>query len=192
MNHLELKGQHVSLIPLHEDHMKAIYKAAKPQEIWEWNATKIGNWEDVKTYVKTALHARDIGQHYAFVVVSLDSQEVIGSTSFRFIDFSNRTVEIGSTWYHPSYWRTSVNTECKALLLNHAFENWKMQRVEFRTDERNIRSQTAIARLGASKEGILRKERIIVSGFTRNTVVFSIIDEEWPEVQKHLSTLMNR
>lgn len=192
MEHIELIGKTVTLLPLSEEHLLPLYEAAKPKKIWEWSATKILSFEDAENFIKDGIAARENGLHYPFVVIENTTNQLIGSTSLRSIQFSNRSLEIGSTWYHPAYWRTAVNSECKLLLLQHSFETWLMNRVEFRTDERNIRSQTAIKRLGAVPEGILRKDKVLRNGYIRNTVVFSILMEEWAGVKNRLEGFLDR
>ncbi|MGE7761239.1 GNAT family N-acetyltransferase [Peribacillus sp. NPDC097895] len=192
MEHIELFGKHVILTPMMEHHIEPLYAASLPSEIWEWSATKILSYEDAVSYVKEGIRAREQELHHPFVVVDQTNDSVIGSTSLRSIQFDNQSLEIGATWYHPDKWRTAVNTECKYLLLQHAFERWHMKRVEFRTDELNKRSRAAITRLGAHEEGILRMEKKLKDGRIRNTVVFSIIENEWPDVKKSLEAFLDR
>ncbi|MFD6441131.1 GNAT family N-acetyltransferase [Peribacillus sp. NPDC060186] len=192
MNYIELIGEHVTLIPMMENHIEPLYAASLPSEIWEWSATKILSYEEAVSYVKDGIRTREKARHYPFVVIDHANDSIIGSTSLRNIQFDNQTLEIGSTWYHPSKWRTAVNTECKYLLLQHAFEKWRMIRVEFRTDELNKRSRAAITRLGAVEEGILRMEKKLKDGRIRNTVVFSILEHEWPSVKKDLEAFLER
>ena len=187
-----LTGKHVILEPMEESHIDPIYQASLPSEIWEWSATTILSYEDAKNYVRDGISCRLENKHHPFAVVERNSQTVIGSTSLRNIDFYHRTVEIGSTWYHPSQWRTAVNTECKYLLLRHAFEVWEMNRVEFRTDELNKRSRKAISRLGAKEEGMLRLEKRLKSGRVRNTMVYSILRDEWPQVKPRLEHFLSK
>ncbi|MGW6381248.1 GNAT family N-acetyltransferase [Peribacillus butanolivorans] len=192
MDCIELIGKHVTLTPMMENHIEPLYAASLPSEIWEWSATKILSYEEAVSYVKEGLRTREKGLHYPFVVTNHANDSIIGSTSLRNIQFDNQTLEIGSTWYHPTKWRTAVNTECKYLLLQHAFEKLRMNRVEFRTDELNKRSRAAITRLGAVEEGILRMEKKLKDGRIRNTVVFSILEHEWPSVKKNLEVFLER
>ncbi|MGE7604129.1 GNAT family N-acetyltransferase [Peribacillus sp. NPDC097675] len=192
MKSIELTGKYVSLIPMTEKHIEPIYTASLPTEIWVWSATKILSHQDAVDFVQEGILAREKKQHYPFVVIDSLTGSVIGSTSLRDIQFDNQTVEIGSTWYHPSKWRTAVNTECKFLLLQHAFETWQMNRVEFRTDELNRKSRAAITRLGALEEGMLRKDRKLKDGRVRNTMVYSILQEEWPAVKQRLEGFLKR
>lgn len=144
----------------------------------------------MKQTIEAAAAERERGTQIPFVVVYKTNSRIIGSSRYLDLSETHKTLEIGWTWYHPDYWRTSVNTETKFLMLQYAFEELGMNRVQFNTDARNIRSQTAIARLGAKKEGVLRKHRIIADGYVRDTVVFSILKEEWPEVKSALQEKM--
>ncbi|PGY14179.1 GNAT family N-acetyltransferase [Bacillus sp. AFS031507] len=184
-NLFSLQGENVNLIPISMDHLEGLWEAAKPNEIWTYMATKVRSKNEMEQMIKAALKARENGSEYTFTVVNNENQ-VIGSTRFLDISPRHKSAEIGSTWYHPDVWRTKVNTECKFLLLTHAFENWNLTRVQLKTDSRNERSQQAIARIGAVKEGILRKDRIISDGYTRDTVFFSILCHEWDNVRTEL------
>jgi N-acetyltransferase len=180
-----LQGETVKLIPISMDHLEGLWEAAKPEEIWTYMATKVRSKKEMEQMIKTALKARENGTDYTFTVVT-NGNRVIGSTRFLDILSQHNSAEIGSTWYHPDVWRTKVNTECKFLLLRHAFETWNLTRVQLKTDSRNVRSQQAITRIGAVKEGVLRKDRIISDGYTRDTVFFSILSEEWEGVSTDL------
>lgn len=179
---IKLDGSTVKLIPIELGLLEDLWKAAQPQEIWEFTASKIRNEQEMKLTIETAISEREKGTQYPFAVIE-KSGKVIGSSRYLEISEHNKSMEIGWTWYHPDYWRTKVNTETKFLMLKHAFEVLHMNRVQFSTDARNVRSQNAIARIGAKKEGVLRKHRIIADGYVRDTVVFSIIKEEWPMVK---------
>ncbi|MGE7183445.1 GNAT family N-acetyltransferase [Peribacillus sp. NPDC006672] len=192
MKHIELLGKHVILTPMMEHHIEPLYAASLPSEIWKWSATKILSYEEAISYVKEGIRAREQELHHPFVVIDQTNDAIVGSTSLRNIQFHNQSLEIGATWYHPDKWRTAINTECKYLLLQHAFEKWHMTRVEFRTDELNKRSRAAIARLGALEEGILRMEKKLQDGRIRNTVVYSILEHEWPCVKKNLEAFLER
>ncbi|MFE8694792.1 GNAT family N-acetyltransferase [Cytobacillus sp. FJAT-53684] len=181
-----LSGDTVELLPLLENHIDLLWNASDHQEIWTYMATKIDSKEMLQSEINKAIEGRELGSQYPFAVLHKGKNEIVGSTRFLDISTANKSAEIGFTWYHPSVWRTNVNTQCKYLMLTHAFENWKLNRVFFKTDLRNIRSQEAIARLGAVKEGVLRQDRMISDGHIRDTVYFSILKEEWPNVKKHL------
>lgn len=146
--------------------------------------------EGVKMVIEAAMREKDKGTQIPFTVVEKKTAKIIGSSRYLDISRVNKSLEIGWTWYNPNHWRTSVNTETKFLMLQYAFENLDVNRVQFCTDSRNVRSQTAIARLGASKEGVLRKHRIIADGYIRDTVVFSIIKDEWEKLKPLLRDKM--
>jgi N-acetyltransferase len=181
-----LTGETVKLLPMEECHIPSLWEAAKPKEIWEFTAGKVYSLESAQKMVEDALRDREKGVSYPFVVVELVTNKIVGSTRFLDISYAHKSAEIGWTWYNPNVWRTKVNTECKYLMLQHAFENWNLNRVQLKTDARNIRSQNAIQRIGAVKEGVLRKDRIIEDGYIRDTVYYSILRDEWPLVCKLL------
>lgn len=185
-----LEGEAVKLVPVSMDHLDGLWEAAKPEEIWTYTASKVRSKADMEHTIQKAIQERDNGSSYTFTVLD-NKNQIIGSTTFLDIRPANKSVEIGSTWYHPDVWRTRVNTECKLLLLEHAFEKWGLTRVQLKTDSRNLRSQTAIARIGAVKEGTLRKDRVIADGYVRDTVFFSILNEEWENVKNQLKEKLN-
>lgn len=182
----ELKGEMVRLLPISYDHLDGLWEAAQPDEIWTFMATVVRSKEEMEQMIVSAINKRDNGNEYTFTVVNQDDR-IIGSTRFLDILPEHKSLEIGSTWYHPDFWRTRVNTECKYLLLSHAFECWQLRRVQLKTDSRNFRSQQAIERIGAVKEGTLRKDRKISGGYVRDTVFYSILLEEWRTVKKELA-----
>lgn len=141
-------------------------------------------------FVENALKAKNEKTEFPFVIVDKQSGDIIGSTRFMDIDDKHQRLEIGYTWLTPAYWRTAINTNCKYLLLRYSFEHLHLQRVQIKTDHENIRSQQAIERIGATKEGILRNHMIRKDGTTRHTVMYSITIEEWPQVKKHLESLL--
>ncbi len=142
--------------------------------------------QDMSLFVQNALDEQSAGTALPFAIEDRQNGRLVGST--RLFDFAaaHRGVEIGATWLCPRVWRTRVNSECKYLLLSHCFETLNLLRVQFKTDGRNARSQAAIERLGAKREGVLRAHRILHDGFVRDSVMYSILDREWPEVKKRL------
>ncbi|MEH7495221.1 GNAT family N-acetyltransferase [Neobacillus niacini] len=182
----ELEGEGVRLVPISLDHLEGLWEAAKPDEIWTYMATTVRSREEMEQMIVSAIQKREKGTDYTFVVINQDNR-IIGSTRYLDISQEHKSLEIGSTWYHPDVWRTRVNTECKYLLLRHVFESWQLRRVQLKTDSRNFRSQQAIERIGAVKEGTLRKDRIISGGYVRDTVFFSILQDEWGIVKKELA-----
>jgi N-acetyltransferase len=185
-----LEGETVKLIPISLEHLDGLWEAAKPVEIWTYMASKVQSHEEMKEMITSAIVERDKGNQYTFTVLNHENR-IIGSTRFLDIQPAHNSLEIGSTWYHPDVWRTKANTECKLLLLSHVFEKWKLTRVQLKTDSRNLRSQQAIARLGAVREGTLRKDRKISDGYVRDTVFYSILNEEWTDVKKKLCGKLN-
>ncbi|MGE8499453.1 MAG: GNAT family N-acetyltransferase [Pseudomonas sp.] len=187
-----LVGDLVELQPLHATHSAQLLEAAADGELWNMTFTIIPNAQTVDSYIDTALRGREAGTMMPFVIVRRDTGQVIGSTRFWKIDRVNRKLEIGHTWLSASTQRTGFNTEAKYLLLTHAFDALNMVRVQFTTDELNEKSRAAILRIGAKQEGIVRHERIMPDGRKRNSVRFSIIDPEWPEVRARLQEKMAR
>jgi RimJ/RimL family protein N-acetyltransferase len=186
-----LKGRYVTLEPLSRDHVPALQDAVRDGELWRLWYTSIPDPEGMAAYVDKALALRDAGQAIPFAVRDA-SGAVVGSTRFGNIEAEHRRVQIGWTWYAKRAQRTGLNTEAKALLLAHAFEVIGCGRVEFFTHLMNHASRAAIARLGAKEEGVLRNHMRVPDGSWRDTVVFSIIDGEWPAVRAHLRHLMAR
>jgi RimJ/RimL family protein N-acetyltransferase len=187
----ELKGECVRLVPISLDHLDGLWEAAKPDEIWTYMAATVRSKEEMEQMIASAIQKREKGSDYTFVVINQENR-IIGSTRYLDILPEHKSLEIGSTWYHPDVWRTRVNTECKYLLLRHAFETWEIGRVQLKTDSRNLRSQKAIERIGAVKEGTLRKDRKIAGGYVRDTVFYSILQEEWDAVKKKLDGKLSK
>ncbi|WP_042077330.1 GNAT family N-acetyltransferase [Acinetobacter nosocomialis] len=165
--------------------------AASDGELWNLPFTVVPSAETVNDYIQHALEGYQAGTVLPFVVEDIATGKVIGSTRFWKIDRKNLKLEIGSTWYSKSWQRTYANTEAKYLLLQYAFEELNCVRVQFTTDVLNEKSQNAILRLGAQKEGVVRNERIMPDGRKRNSVRFSIIDEEWPIIKDNLIKKLN-
>ena len=181
-----LAGSKVILEPLALEHADGLRAAVKDGELWKLWFTNIPAPDKVDEYIKTALDLREQAGWIPFVVREKGSNTIIGSTRYCNVDEVNQRAEIGYTWYSESYQRTSVNTECKYLLLTHAFENLDAIAVEFRAHWHNHRSRAAIARLGAKQDGVLRNHQRSADGIYRDTVVFSIINLEWPAVKRSL------
>lgn len=183
---MTLDGQTIQLRPLERSDAEALVAAAADGELWHLPFTVVPSADTVQAYIATALKGRDAGTVIPFTVVHKASRQVIGSTRFWKVDREHRKLEIGSTWYGASWQRTRVNTEAKYLMLAHAFEVLHCVRVQLTTDVLNERSQRAIERLGAVREGVIRHERIMPDGRKRNSVRYSIIDDEWPQVRSAL------
>ncbi|MGB2080104.1 MAG: GNAT family N-acetyltransferase, partial [Vibrio sp.] len=184
---IELESHTIKLIPLSKEHASALVEAATDGELWKLWYTSVPSAETIHTYISQALEQKSKGLALPFVVFDKLSGKIIGSTRFCHADPTNQRVEIGYTWYSKSYQKTSCNTECKLLLLTHAFETLDAIAVEFRTSWHNHASRAAIARLGAKQDGVLRNHQKLPDGGYRDTVVFSIINLEWPAVKQSLN-----
>lgn len=185
-----LTGKIVTLIPLKREHSSALLEASSDGELWNLWYTSAPSSKTIGAYLDNAFSEQEAGRALLFAVVDNATQKIIGTTRYCNADNLNHRVEIGYTWYAKSYQRTGVNTECKYLLLSHAFETLNSIAVEFRTHWHNQASRAAIARLGAKQDGVLRNHQKNAEGIYRDTVVFSIIDQEWPTVKKNLEYKM--
>ena len=187
-----LKGVHATLEPLARDHEAALAMAAGDGEIWRLWYTSVATPEKMAGYIGVALDMRERLGAMPFVVRDNVSGDIVGCTRYFNVDAANRRLEIGHTWYARRAQRSAINTECKLLLLTHAFEKLRCIAVEFRTHWFNEASRTAIARLGAKQDAVLRNHQISPDGSYRDTVVFSIIESEWPAVRQHLRYQLER
>jgi len=182
-----LTGGIVRLEPLSEGHIPALVKVGLDEKIWRYmRYGKVETVEQLTAWVRELLGLQRNGTDLPFAVIHLASGAAIGCTRYLNIDPPDRSLEIGGTWYALDYQGTMVNSECKYLLLKHAFEQLECIRVWFKTDLRNLRSQRALERLGAVKEGVLRNHMILPDGYIRDSVVYSLLPEEWPKVEKRL------
>ena len=188
-----LEGSVVRLEPLRHEHSKLFWDLAKDdlEDIFRWIPYAVRTPEDFHKLVEKAFDEQERGESIVFATVERSSGRTIGSTRFMNIDRVNGQVEIGSTWIAPAWQRTPVNTEAKYLMLRHAFETWGCIRVELKTDGLNQKSRNAILRIGAREEGTLRRHLMTWTGRVRDTVYFSILDSEWPEVKAKLEARMN-
>ena len=188
---LTLEGSVVRLEPIRPEHASLFWEVAKDSldDIFHWIPYSMKTPADFERVVARAFEEQERAESIVFATVERTSGQVIGSTRFMNIDRANRRVEIGSTWIAPRWQRTAVNTEAKYLMLRHAFEVWKVVRVELKTDVLNQKSRNAILRLGAKEEGILRKHVVTHTGRIRDSVYFSILDTEWPEVKARLGPI---
>ena len=188
-----LEGKHVRLEPLAESHAPDLAEIGAGQTFWDFMLYgNINTVDDMHDWVLDILSRAEKGTDLPFVAIHLDSGRVAGATRYLNIMPRDRGLEIGGTWYGLEFQRTPVNTECKYLLLQHAFETLGCIRVQLKTDLRNERSQKAIERIGAVKEGVLRNHMILPDGRYRHSVFYSILDTEWPAVKKRLEEMMNR
>ncbi|MEK7677437.1 MAG: GNAT family protein [Verrucomicrobiota bacterium] len=187
-----LEGRHVRLEPLARLHLDSLCEIGLDEELWRWTPAPVRTREEMRAYIEEALSAQSQGAMLPFAVIEKASGRVIGSTRFCSVERVHRRVEIGWTWMGRPWQRTAANTEAKYLLLCHAFETLGCIRVELKTDACNERSRRAILRIGAREEGTLRQHVITASGRLRDTVYYSILDREWPEVKAGLEVRLRR
>jgi RimJ/RimL family protein N-acetyltransferase len=187
-----LQGQHVRLEPLQQEHLEAVRAAAADGELWKLFFTSVPSPEGTQAWLNLALEMQTQEKAIPFIVREMRSGEIVGATRFCNIDHNNKRLEIGYTWYAQRVQRTALNTEAKILLLKQAFEGFGCIAVEFRTDWFNRRSQAAIERLGAKRDGVLRNHMILPDGRVRDTVVYSILNSEWPGVKANLTYQLNK
>lgn len=188
---ITLTGNVVRLEPLRREHAEALFRAAQDPTIWPYMSYNPSvSLTAMHTWINKALEAQARGEEVPFVIVSLATNEAVGSTRYMAIVPQNRGLEIGWTWLNRAVRRTAINTECKYLLLQHAFETLGAIRVQIKTDSRNLTSQRAIERLGAAKEGVLRNHVIMPDGYYRHSVYYSILDTEWATVKANLEDKM--
>ena len=187
---VSLRGQHARLEPLSHDHVNGLTEAVSDGELWKLWYTFIPKPEDMRKEIDRRLGLQKSGSMLPFTVFDADGR-IAGMTTYMNVDAANRRVEIGSTWYAKRVQRSAVNSQCKLLLLTHAFEELDCIAVEFRTHFFNHQSRRGIERLGAKLDGILRSHQIAPNGTLRDTVVYSIIAAEWPTVKAHLTYQLN-
>jgi RimJ/RimL family protein N-acetyltransferase len=184
-----LTGNHVRLVPLRMEHLGELFAAGGgDDEVWRWQGGPTPHTQDdLGLKLRALLEAAEKGDYIPFAVIHRATDQAVGWTTFMDVDAHNERLEIGWTWYGRAFWRTAVNTEAKLLLLTYAFEELGMGRVQWKTDHMNHRSQGAIARLGAQREGALRRHHQRPDGTWRDTVYFSMLAEEWPAAKASLN-----
>ena len=187
-----LSDRGIALLPLDLSHEAGLQAAAADGQLWNIRVTSVPRPEDMRKYIEDALAMRDAGNRLAFCVLESASQKVLGCTSYHDIVPNLKRLEIGWTWYAHSVQRSHVNTTCKLLLMTHAFDTLGCQVVGWRTDNFNFRSQTAIERLGAKKDGVLRGHALRRDGTIRDTVMYSMRAGEWPEARAQLHYLLDK
>jgi RimJ/RimL family protein N-acetyltransferase len=186
-----LQGKHVRLEPMTEAHIPGLAEIGVGQAFWDYMLYGDMSTEaDMANWVHDILSRAARGTDLPFVAIHLASGQVSGATRYLNIMPNDRGLEVGGTWYGLDFQRTAVNTECKYLLLTHAFETMGCIRVQIKTDSLNVRSQKAIERIGAVKEGVLRNHMILPNGRIRHSVFYSILDTEWPDVKKRLEKIL--
>ena len=189
---LTLEGERVKLLPLEESHKTALVEAAADGKLWELWYTSVPSAETADQYIERAISQKQADKEYPFAVVDKESGAIIGSTRYYGIQPEHRRLEIGYTWYAKSHQRTGINAECKYLMLKYAFEVLDCIAVQFMTNWHNLRSRKAIERLGARQDGVLRNHRLNADGSVRDTVVYSITNQEGAGVKKSLQYDLKR
>jgi len=185
-----LEGHHVRLVPMTPEHVPALWEAGSDPDLWRLTVSQVRSEDDMRAYVDAALAGQAAGTVLPFVTTEAATGRVVGSTRFGSVEPAHRRVEIGWTWIAAPWQRTVINTEAKYLMLRHAFESLGCLRVELKTDVLNERSRRAIVRIGAREEGILRKHQVTDAGRIRDTVYFSILDDEWAAVKARLQDML--
>ncbi len=192
LGEITLSGERVRLEPLRIEHAPALWEAAQSPENFEFFFRRMACLADIEAFIEDGLELRNCGVALHFAIRDLESGELVGSTRYHDFSATNRAVEIGATWISRALWRTRINTECKFLLFQHGFETLNLIRICFKIDARNFRSQRAIERLGAQREGVLRHHMILPDGFQRDSVFYSVLQGEWPDVKARLEGLLER
>ena len=190
--HVPINGTVVVLHALSPEHIDPLAAIGLDEELWQWTVSRVSDAGELAAYVRTALRERQAGASFPFAIVERTSGRVVGCTRYGNMDAGNRRLEIGWTWVGREFQRSPVNTETKYLLLRTAFETLECIRVEFKTDVLNERSRTALERIGAREEGILRKHMVTATGRIRDTVYYSILDAEWQDVGAQLLNRLER
>lgn len=178
-----LEGERIKLVPMELIHATELF-AINHLDIWTFMLSEVKTLQEMENWVANAIQLREQKLALPFVVMLKETNEIVGTTRLYEINEKQKSCELGSTWYSKDFQRSFVNSNCKYLLLKYCFEELQFIRVQFKTDERNKSSQKAIERLGAVKEGIMRNERILSNGFIRNTVLYSITNDDWSSVKQ--------
>lgn len=187
-----LEGNLLRLEPLTDTNADALYHVGKDADVWTWlPRPEFTSLSDTKRWIQHANQLELLGEQLPFAIIDTSKGIAVGSTRFLNIDVANECIEIGYTWLASQYWNSLFNTEAKYLMLRHAFEHWSFNRVQFLTDHRNIRSQKALASLGAEFEGTIRQHRILYDGYRRSSMLYSILKSEWPELDDKLRSKLN-
>ena len=187
-----LTDRGVTLLPMALEHETGLQSAAADGELWNIRVTSVPAPHETRQYIEQALAMREMGNRFPFVVLETATRKVLGSSSYHDIVPGIKRLEIGYTWYAKSVQRSHVNTTCKLLLMTHAFETLGCHVVGWRTDNFNFASQAAIERLGAKKDGVIRGHALRRDGTIRDTVMYSLLAGEWPEVKAQLLHSLNR
>jgi RimJ/RimL family protein N-acetyltransferase len=188
---VKLEGEKVFLVPMQKEHLPELIEAGKDPAIWDQLPVDGSRKGNMSTYISDAILKRINGDQYPFTIFDNETDAPIGSTRLFELYPEHKKLEIGWTWYDSAYWGKGHNTECKLLLLTYCFETLQVNRVQIKTRDSNLRSQAAIKKVGGKLEGVLRKDRIMKNGEVRDTVVFSIVSDEWKEVKSRLQALVS-
>lgn len=191
MENIVLVNDIVTLRTMKLTDIDAIFEAGNFSEIWTHLAVTIQSRDDAANFVEQSLLNQELGKEHPFVIIDNQTNRIIGGTKLMDLDYTHMRISLGFSWLSPAYWRSPINSNCKYLLMQYCFEVLQLNRVQIQADERNIRSRNAIARIGATQEGIFRDHMIRKDGTPRNTVIFSVIRPEWPIVKMHIEQLMN-
>ncbi|MGE5625638.1 MAG: GNAT family N-acetyltransferase [Bacillota bacterium] len=186
-----LEGAHVSMLPLDPAHLDGLCAVGLDPELWEWIPYPVSDRDGMRAYVETALDEQGRGVSVPFATTLKDGGKIVGCTRYANISVKDGRLEIGWTWIGKPWQRSAVNTEAKYLMLRHAFETLVCTRVELKTDALNDKSRNAILRIGAKQEGIFRKHMMTSSGRIRDTVYFSMLADEWPEIKSRLESRLS-
>ena len=187
LEQISLNGKYIRLEPLSKKHKDGLIKVIEDGKLWELFVTIIPTIENIKEFIDKAIEKHQTGNGLTFIIINKNDNNIVGSTSFMNANLDHKKIEIGYTFLAKSIQKTFINTETKLLMLTYAFETLKLNRVELLADFFNHNSQNAITRLGAKKEGILRNHMIMPNGRVRDSVVFSIINNEWVGIKEHLN-----
>ena len=183
MEEIIVENDIVKLRPVQMSDIEAIANAANDERIWEHMSVTLLTQEAVENYIENAIKEREKGISYMFTVIEKKTDNIVGCTSFLDISFPHKRLEIGATWYNPTVWRSAINTNCKFLLFQYCFEVLNLNRIQIKTGHENYRSQKAIERIGAVKEGVLRNHMIRKEGTIRHTIMYSVIVEDWEKLK---------
>lgn len=186
-----LEGAHVRLMPLNLQHLEGLCAVGLDEDLWKWVPSRVLDRQQMQGYLELALDEQQRGLSVPFTTTLKDGGQIVGCTRYANISVKDGRLEIGWTWIGKPWQRSAVNTEAKYLMLRHAFETLGCTRVELKTDGLNEKSRAAIQRIGAKQDGILRKHTLTYSGRIRDTVYFSILDDEWPAVKAGLETKLH-
>lgn len=192
MNNIVLVNDIVTLRTMQLTDIDAIFEAGNFSEIWTHLVVTIQSREDAARFVEQSLLNKELGKEHPFVIIDNTTNRVIGGTKLMNLDHYHKRIEIGFSWISPAYWRSPINSNCKYLLMQYCFEELHLNRIQIQADVRNERSRNAIARIGATQEGILRDHMVRKDGTPRDTVIFSVIRPEWPTVNMHIKQLLNQ